>query len=164
MPGGEELPGAGFPRVRYRTIYQQDVCSFFYYMLRYLDNLIVNKGVFPTRVGMDRPASAWLKRRQTFSPRVWGWTASDTGHSGNKNSFPHACGDGPQGCLPQPFDEPFSPRVWGWTGEWKMSIGVSTSFPHACGDGPDTLWIDQAHYTVFPTRVGMKTFSEYLKN
>src|SRR5437773_413555 len=69
-----------------------------------------------------------------FSPRVWGWSGTpaltitfalvfptrvgmvriESSCPGSPESFPHACGDGPQAEDSTSYMVKFSPRVWGW--------------------------------------------------
>ena len=130
-------------------------------------------GVFPTRVGVDRglemlglyegrfphacgggPTSpAAFLCRETFSPRVWGWTSGggfyDTAvkvfptrvgvdRSCNppeltESRFPHACGGGPQPLKRGERLGGFSPRVWGWTVVHLLNKGLPEVFPTRVG-------------------------------
>ena len=78
---------------------------------------------------------------------------------GADESFPHACGDGPDSIKWLSLSMLFSPRVWGWSEDCyalrdshgvfptrvgMVHIGVDVveqiiRFPHACGDGPAQL-------------------------
>jgi len=104
---------------------------------------------------------ATLSGEPTFSPRVWGWSATETHVDARasvfptrvgmvriswprripRSRFPHACGDGPAPPSPSETFALFSPRVWGWSVAYAFLFG---------------------HVDVFPTRVGMvrRTFLE----
>ena len=134
--------------------------------------------VFPTPVGMVRPA-AW-----------WTWTTL---------RFPHARGDGPVSMYCASTFTGFSPRPWGWSASlrrWKPTRRVFPTpvgmvrparrwspscacFPHARGDGPylrkslitalmfsprpwgwsATINFEVERTLVFPTPVGMVRIS-----
>ncbi len=73
---------------------------------------IVGGAVFPTRVGMDRPVSAW---------------------SGPRRCIPHTRGDGPWLGEHGYTNEKYSPHAWGWTAHAIAFLAQDLVFPTRVG-------------------------------
>ncbi|GEM_PF-1003714 len=96
------------------------------------------------------------RRRNTMSPRTWGWTliklhfsedACDVpthvgvdrvarSHDHAESRCPHARGGGPPPILTRPHSTMMSPRTWGWTPEVGAADGVADDVPTHVGVDP----------------------------